>query len=92
MAFGFRMTATAFKKPDGWMDGWMDRWMDGWMDGRMDRWMYGFDSAPRISNTENKTKFSALKLQTQFLKYELRTRTSHLPCSLHVKALNPLTK
>ena len=32
MAFGFRKTATAVIKMDGWMDGWMDRWMDGWMD------------------------------------------------------------
>jgi hypothetical protein len=44
MAFGFRKTATAVIKLDGWMDGldrcmhglgeWMDRWMDGWI-----RWM-----------------------------------------------------
>jgi hypothetical protein len=32
MAFGFRKTATAVIKPDGWMDGWVDGWMDGWMD------------------------------------------------------------
>jgi hypothetical protein len=32
MAFGFRKTATAVVKPDGWMDGWMDGCMDGWMD------------------------------------------------------------
>ena len=24
MEFGFRKTATAVMKPDGWMDGWMD--------------------------------------------------------------------
>ena len=29
MAFGFRKTATAVIKPDGWVDGWMDGWMDG---------------------------------------------------------------
>jgi hypothetical protein len=28
MAFGFRKTATAVIKTDGWMDGWMDRWME----------------------------------------------------------------
>jgi hypothetical protein len=28
MAFGFRKTATAVIKPDGWMDGWMDGWID----------------------------------------------------------------
>ena len=43
MAFGFRKTATAVIKPDGWMDGrtdgWMDGWMVGWMDGWMDRWI-----------------------------------------------------
>jgi hypothetical protein len=36
MAFGFRRTATAVIKPDGWMDGWMDRRMDR-TDGRKDR-------------------------------------------------------
>jgi len=34
MAFGFRKTATAVLKPDGWMDGWMvGWWVGGWMDG-----------------------------------------------------------
>ena len=37
MAFGFRKTATAVVKTDGWMDGWIDGWMDGCMDGWMDR-------------------------------------------------------
>jgi hypothetical protein len=32
MAFGFRKTATAVIKPDGWMDRWMDGWMDRWID------------------------------------------------------------
>jgi len=33
MAFGFRKTATAVLKPDGWMDGWLGGgWVDGWMD------------------------------------------------------------
>jgi hypothetical protein len=46
MAFGFRKTVTAVKKPDGWMAGWMNRWTDGWMggwmDGWVDRWMDGW--------------------------------------------------
>ena len=33
MAFGFRKTATAVIKQDGWMDGLMVGWMDGWIDG-----------------------------------------------------------
>ena len=28
MAFGFRKTATAVIKPDGWMEGWMDESID----------------------------------------------------------------
>jgi hypothetical protein len=42
MAFGFRKTATAVVKPDGWMDGWMGGWMGGWVDGWVDGWMDGW--------------------------------------------------
>ena len=41
MAFGFRKTATAVIKRDGWMDGWMDGWKNGWKDGWMEEWMDG---------------------------------------------------
>jgi hypothetical protein len=37
MASGFRKTATAVIKPDGWMDGWMDRQMDRQTDRQIDR-------------------------------------------------------
>ena len=36
MAFGFRKTATSFKKLDRWMDGQTDRKTDGRTDGWMD--------------------------------------------------------
>ena len=39
MASGFWKTATAVKKPDGWMDGWLDGWMVGWMDEWLDGWI-----------------------------------------------------